>query len=488
MIFTEYDINKLIGYFTLDNASNNLSCLDHVSIQFNLVLGGTGQSFETSSRYIRCFGHILNLVMRVFLYGKKSLRLGSNTEEKDAITGENKAIDERRKVGPLGKLRNLITWIRGSPQRLEGFANTVELLCKEVTNARKLTIGSPTRWNGDYLAIERALLMRRAIDIYIAETLAQDPRLSIHRDQLTAEDWIHLTNIAHFVDPFTEKTLKLQGHRPHGALYDVYPSLERLQKHIALALEFYSSSPLMVTCLTLAHEKLHKYYSKNTLSPILCASLVLNPDMALFFQVEWDEDGRQDWTQKAHQLVRDLWEKNYKVNLSPTSVFSPSPSPASSTTPTLSPFPSTTSISRSYKRVRLAPTATDDDELSRYLRLMDTNITITDPKAWWLANRADFPILSRLAFDTFCVPAMSAEVERVFSRFDILRVRFLLLLLQFIKLLIVQKLQLPTAETDSEKIFLRLASVRNHGHKWVSFLSKMLPRSPLPWRDSRIKL
>ena len=295
-IFTEYDINKLIGYFTLDNASNNLSCLDHLSIQFNLApsLEGTGQSFQTSSRYIRCFGHVLNLVVRVFLYGKKPLRLGGNAEEKDVITAENNAINEWRKVGPLGKLRNLITWIRGSPQRLEGFAHTVELLCKEVTNARKLTIGSPTQWNGDFLSIERALLMCQAIDIYISESLTQDPRLSIYRDQLTAEDWIHLTNIAHFLEPFTERTLKLQGHRPHGSLYDVYPSLERLRKHIALALDFYSTFPLMVTCLTLANDKLNKYYSKNTLSPILCASLVLNPDRALFFHVEWDEDGRQD--------------------------------------------------------------------------------------------------------------------------------------------------------------------------------------------------
>jgi len=139
----------------------------------------------------------------VFLYGKKPLRLGGNAEEKDVITAENNAIDELRKVGPLGKLRNLITWIRGSPQRLEGFAHTVELLCKEVTNARKLTIGSPTQWNGDFLSIERALLMCQAIDIYISESLTQDPRLSIYRDQLTAEDWIHLTNIAHFLEPFT---------------------------------------------------------------------------------------------------------------------------------------------------------------------------------------------------------------------------------------------------------------------------------------------
>ena len=42
----------------------------------------------------------------------------------------------------------------------------------------------------------------------------------------------------------------------------------------------------MATCLTLANKKLDKYYSKNILSPILCSSQVLNPDMALFFQVE----------------------------------------------------------------------------------------------------------------------------------------------------------------------------------------------------------
>ncbi|CUS06789.1 unnamed protein product [Tuber aestivum] len=93
-IFTAYDINKLVGYFILDNASNNLSCFDHLSIQFNLALEGTGQLFKTLSRYIRCFGHVLNLVVRVLWYGKKSLHLGVNTGEKKAIVAENHAVDE----------------------------------------------------------------------------------------------------------------------------------------------------------------------------------------------------------------------------------------------------------------------------------------------------------------------------------------------------------------------------------------------------------
>lgn len=147
-------------------------------------------------------------------------------------------------------------------------------------------IGSPTQWNSDYLAIEQALLMRRAVDIYIAKTLTQDSQLSIQRDELSPESQIHLSNIAHLSEPFTEKKLQLQEHRPYDACYDVYPSLERLRKHIALALGFYLASLLMATCLTLANKKLDKYYSKNILSPILCSSQVLNPDMALFFQVE----------------------------------------------------------------------------------------------------------------------------------------------------------------------------------------------------------
>lgn len=42
---------------------------------------------------------------------------------------------------------------------------------------------------------------------------------------------------------------------------------------------------------------------------------------------------------------------------------------------------------------------------------------IADTKAWWIANHSMYPNLSKLALDTYSVPAMSAEVERVFSRY-----------------------------------------------------------------------
>jgi hypothetical protein len=40
-----------------------------------------------------------------------------------------------------------------------------------------------------------------------------------------------------------------------------------------------------------------------------------------------------------------------------------------------------------------------------------------DVLAWWKANQAEYPILSRIAIDLYAIPGMSAEVERVFSGF-----------------------------------------------------------------------
>ena len=37
--------------------------------------------------------------------------------------------------------------------------------------------------------------------------------------------------------------------------------------------------------------------------------------------------------------------------------------------------------------------------------------------AWWRANEMVYPTLARMAYELYSIPSMSAEVERVFSRF-----------------------------------------------------------------------
>ncbi|KAJ0127416.1 Uncharacterized protein HZ326_28152 [Fusarium oxysporum f. sp. albedinis] len=45
-----------------------------------------------------------------------------------------------------------------------------------------------------------------------------------------------------------------------------------------------------------------------------------------------------------------------------------------------------------------------------------TDLDVEDPLEWWVRHASDYPILSKMAFDLFSCPAMSAECERVFSQ------------------------------------------------------------------------
>lgn len=62
-------------------------------------------------------GIFLIWLLKCFLYGKKSSNLATNMEERRTIENENRDLEQWRKVGPLGRLRNIIVWVRGSPQR-----------------------------------------------------------------------------------------------------------------------------------------------------------------------------------------------------------------------------------------------------------------------------------------------------------------------------------------------------------------------------------
>jgi hypothetical protein len=60
-IITEFNISDKLGYFILDNALNNDTCIQALGEEFG---------FNWKQRRLRCAGHILNLVARSILYGK----------------------------------------------------------------------------------------------------------------------------------------------------------------------------------------------------------------------------------------------------------------------------------------------------------------------------------------------------------------------------------------------------------------------------------
>ncbi|KAJ0136255.1 Lactose permease, partial [Fusarium oxysporum f. sp. albedinis] len=67
--------------------------------------------------------------------------------------------------------------------------------------------------------------------------------------------------------------------------------------------------------------------------------------------------------------------------------------------------------SRGNKRIKLT------SELDEFMaRANKADVEVEDPLEWWVCHASDYPILSKMAFDLFSCPAMSAECERVFSQ------------------------------------------------------------------------
>jgi hypothetical protein len=116
-VINNYDITDKIGFFTLDNARSNDTCLQtFLQTAFPDI---TDDGIKT--RRIRCFGHVVNLAAKAFLFGKNP----DAFEIEDAI---NKALERHlkeseawRKHGPIKKLHNIATWIKRSPQRIALF-------------------------------------------------------------------------------------------------------------------------------------------------------------------------------------------------------------------------------------------------------------------------------------------------------------------------------------------------------------------------------
>ena len=75
-VFREYKIGGRIGFFILDNASSNDTCVD-------LVLRKLYPSMNAKQRLrrrLRCLGHIINLAAQAFLLGKQSQETSEQLE------------------------------------------------------------------------------------------------------------------------------------------------------------------------------------------------------------------------------------------------------------------------------------------------------------------------------------------------------------------------------------------------------------------------
>jgi hypothetical protein len=120
-IFNEYGIRNQIGYFMADNHEANDTCVDYVLQELYPWM----TAIQWRKRRLRCTGHIINICADAFLMGKDAEKIA---REMDTALreGDIKRVGELwRKRGALGRLHNIVKYIRGSPQRREFFGKQV---------------------------------------------------------------------------------------------------------------------------------------------------------------------------------------------------------------------------------------------------------------------------------------------------------------------------------------------------------------------------
>ncbi|KAG6996264.1 hypothetical protein FocnCong_v015168 [Fusarium oxysporum f. sp. conglutinans] len=174
---------------------------------------------------MRCYGHVLNLVARAFLFGKdaESFELESDINGMRGLQEQD--LRHWRSKGPIGKLHNIVKFIRSSPQRSEYFKRIAHEqedegyhLCEESTAELEVILNNETRWNSTYMMIKRALRKQTDIRAYIfALEGEKDEEKRIPADDiLSNEDW---------------RVLGWGKGDSHGRLWEVLVGMEYLLEH-----------------------------------------------------------------------------------------------------------------------------------------------------------------------------------------------------------------------------------------------------------------
>lgn len=167
-VLEDWEITAMLGVAVCDNASSNDTCLDAI---FRHTFPEM-DPLDVFAWRIRCYGHILNLVGRAILYGTDEEAFLETSDRYVAANELKRDLEHWRSKGPVGKLHNVVKFIRASPQRCERFLEISQedhdptdfTIFDESPAELKLMLNNDTRWNSTYMMIQRALVKEEAID------------------------------------------------------------------------------------------------------------------------------------------------------------------------------------------------------------------------------------------------------------------------------------------------------------------------------------
>ncbi|KAK4077565.1 hypothetical protein Purlil1_12327 [Purpureocillium lilacinum] len=399
-VIDQYEMGAKLGYFMLDNAESNDTCLETLAQWFPMDVG---------RRRLRCIGHIINLVVRAVIFGSDVSKFEA---ELRGATDEFR-FDIWAKKGAIGRLHNLATYIRRTDQRRQTLRRLqTELAGDDAIFTLEIVVVGKTRWNSIYMMINRALELRSAIELY--QSRWQKPKNDpVHReltkDFLGAADWAELERFHNFLKPFYVLTKTMEGNANnagaeggHGAVWETLKTMDYLFVKFKQAAEEtrFEEPSHFKSGIDCGWRKLEDYYVKTDRTPVYRAALALHPsygDMQSADGSLFDEYVRQAEVESQAQtgLLDDEVEIEAEIN--DYSSFGKR---------------SIRSLNTQRKKVK----AVTELDIFQTRPIYAHDLDVADPLEWWTKHQLEYPILYSMALDLFSIPGMSAECERVFSQ------------------------------------------------------------------------
>jgi hypothetical protein len=293
-VLQEYNIShSQIGAFTSDNHGSNDKML-------RILKKSILDLPPIEHIRIRCLGHVINLAASAFIYKQ------NNEVDKIASQGQNEGKKkekeeikqplEWRKLGPVGKLFNLVKLIHASNANTNSF--------KSITGCQ-MPLANATRWNSWFIMIHRALTLRKGINEWAHS------RKAAQEDILSHSEWKELLNYKNFLLPFWQATKAAEG--DHSSIQSVQLSMDFLADHYAKAAEAYKHDASTSARIITSHLIFDKYYNITDRQPLYAAAILLHPSLRRFYlDKQWADlttKNKVPYVDNAIEAVTKLWEK-----------------------------------------------------------------------------------------------------------------------------------------------------------------------------------
>lgn len=255
----EYNIERNLGYFVMDNADNNDTMMEELSL---ILRRDFKIPYNAVHHRLRCQGHIINLAVKSFLFVTDKENIEED-EESNIYKVTIKEIEAWRKKGPLGKLHNFVVFLAQSTQRLYHFL--------ELSHNHRIPRDNTTRWNSWFMLLSAYWNLRDVIEDFFDLYATAD----LKNDRLTDDEWGTIFTIKDFLEKLSMATKACESKQ--STLDLVLPSIDYILAQFEKLKGVHKDNPIFSPMFNSGWAKMDKYYRLSDNTPVYVAALVLHP-------------------------------------------------------------------------------------------------------------------------------------------------------------------------------------------------------------------